>query len=522
MNSIHCLLAIARADLIMRVRSPRFWVVLGVLVLLSCGFFPSSDQHYLTAAVNGNHRALYSSAWIGMLIALLVSTLLAPVGFYVIRGTLTRDIETRVWQLMVVTTMTRRTYLFAKWCSHLLTLLLMAGACLATGLVMQWIRAEDRNIDLIELIKPLLFISLPMLAMTAACAIWFDMLPPLRRTAGNILFFILWVASLSIGIADEAHWKGKAADTSFGSEPAGMVVFLRDLNRNVGPLLPEHSVEGFCLGCGEHDNKPVQTFTWQHWQPRLMDLPIRVFWLFAAMLAVAAAAPLLDWAAARAEVAEPNGKKPPRNRPLRWLTRLLAPLQHSLLGRMVSAEILLVMRQRRIMWWLFMFGFCLMQAIGEPQVAAIGVMLSWLMFLDVVAHAALRDKETGTSELVFTAPGATWRVIGARWLSLLALLWLFTVPGMLRFAAHAPDISLLILLVGSSVLTCGLALGALLRHARPFEALFCALAYYGIQGGAILNVVTNPQHVALLHACALPVAALIIFLRWPKLTLVFH
>ena len=33
MSALHCTAAIAKADLIMRLRSPRFWVVLGLLVL---------------------------------------------------------------------------------------------------------------------------------------------------------------------------------------------------------------------------------------------------------------------------------------------------------------------------------------------------------------------------------------------------------------------------------------------------------------------------------------------------------
>ncbi|HEY8026113.1 MAG TPA: ABC transporter permease [Burkholderiaceae bacterium] len=517
MRNLHCLLAIVRADLTMRLRSPRFWIVLGLLLLGTLSFFPSPDQGYLTASVNGHYRANYSSAWVGMIIALMISVLLSVAGFYVIRGTVTRDIESRVWQLMVVTTMTRRTYLFAKWFSHVLVLLLMSALCLAAGLAMQWVRAEDRSLDLLQLIKPLLVITLPMLAMTAACAVWFDLLPLLRRTAGNVIFFFLWVTSLSLGAAfaehDHSHF-----NSAFMSDPSGIVLFVRDLDRTVAPQLPERNVDGFCLGCGLQKDKPEARFTWQNWQPRLIDLPARALWLVLALLAVAAAAPLLDWAGERAGPAvEKEGRQASRTRPLRLITRVLAPLQATLLGRMLSAEILLTLRQRRTLWWLAAFSACLMQILAPLPVAALGTALSWMLWLDILAHAGLRDEETGTGALVFTAPGAVWRILTARWLTLVVLLWLATLPAMLRFAPLQPYAAVAVLLIGVSLASWGLAFGALWRNARPFEIVLCALAYHAMSGGVILNVATDPLKACILHATALPIAIALLIWRWPRL-----
>jgi len=517
MNKLHCLLAIARADLTMRLRSPRFWVVLGLLLLGTLSFFPSPDQGYLTASVNGHYRANYSSAWIGMIVALMISALLSVAGFYVIRGTVTRDIDTRVWQLLVVTTMTRRTYLLAKWCAHLAVLLLMSAVCLAAGLAMQWVRAEDRTLDLFEVIKPLLVITLPMLALTAACAIWFDLLPPLRRTLGNVVFFILWVMSLSLGAAFTDHDQSHV-DSAFMSDPGGIVLFVRDLNRTVAPQLPGRKVDGFCLGCGGHIGKQGDRFTWQHWQPRLIDLPARFMWFALALLAVAAAAPLLDWAGARAApLAGQDGGLTPRNRPLRLVTRALAPLQASLLGRLVSAEILLTLRQRRVLWWIVACGACLMQVLAPPPVAALGIVLSWLLWLDILAHAALRDKETGTESLVFTASGAVWRILSARWLTLIALIWLSTLPAMLRFSVSTPQAAVAVVLIGLSLATWGMAFGALWRNARPFEVALCALAYHALNGGTILNVAIEPMKTCILHATVLPFAIGVMLWCWPRL-----
>lgn len=517
MNKLHCLLAISRADLTMRLRSPRFWVVLGLLLLGTLSFFPLPDQGYMTAGVNGHYRANYSSAWVGMIVALMISVLLSLAGFYVIRGTVTRDIDTRVWQLLVTTTMTRRTYLFAKWCAHMVVLLMMSAACLCVGLAMQWVRAEDRTLDVLELVKPLLVITLPMLALIAACAIWFDLLPPLRRTLGNVVFFFLWVASLSLGAVFVDDDRSRV-DSAFMSDPGGIVLFVRDLNRDVAPQLPERKVDGFCLGCGEHIGKQGDRFTWQHWRLRAVDLPARAMWVALALLAVAAAAPLLDWAGSHsAPSAGQDSRRAPHNRPLRLITRALAPLQAGLFGRLLSAEILLTLRQRGMLWWLAIFGAGLMQVLAPSPAAAVGVILAWMLWLDTLAHAALRDKETGTEALVFTAPGALWRILGARWLAQFALVWLSTLPAMLRFSVGMPPAAAAVALAGFSLAVWGLAFGALWRNARPFEVALCALAYHALNGGTFLNVAIDPWKTCILHATVLPLAIGLLLWCWPRL-----
>ena len=219
------------ADLRERIRGPRFWVMLAIVMVAAWWCFPPASAGYRILSMNGGERGFYSSAWVGMVLAMVYSSLLSLGGFYVIRGTLVRDIETRVWQLLVATPMTRGAYLLAKWASHLLVLAAIAFVGLGVGLVAQWLRAEDRAIDLIELMKPVLVLSLPGLAVTAMLAIWFDLLPWLRRTIGNVVFFILWIALTSVSLAQLESPDNHAARYGWGSDPNGMIVAARDFQR---------------------------------------------------------------------------------------------------------------------------------------------------------------------------------------------------------------------------------------------------------------------------------------------------
>ena len=192
------------ADLRQRTRSARFWLVALAIVATGWWCLPPVDAGYLVVAIGDHHRGFYSSAWIGMVLAML-SLLWGLVGFYLVRGTVQRDFDTRVWQLLGTTSMRRGAYLLAKWASHVAVMGGLLGATLIVGLVAQLVRAEDTRIDLWELVKPSLFIALPTLAFSAMLAIWFDVVPPLRRTAGNIVFFFVWIALLTTGPARIAH-----------------------------------------------------------------------------------------------------------------------------------------------------------------------------------------------------------------------------------------------------------------------------------------------------------------------------
>ena len=512
--------AILRADLLERTRTPRFWIVLGVVAIMAWGCFPAASSGYLTVSIGDRFRGVYSSAWIGMVLALEFSTLLSLAGFYLVRGTLTRDIDTRVWQLLVATPMTRTSYLLAKWCSHMVVFGLIVLAGLLVGIVVELVRGEDRSLDLIELVKPVLVLSLPALALTAMFAIWFDLLPWLRRTAGNVLFFFLWAVMLAVPIASLDPDLNPGQQNASMSDPGGLAVLMRDLDRTLTPGSISKKDRGISIGwaaVGAADMHQAPTlFAWPEWKVRAIDLPARAFWLGLAIVGILLAAPLLDRCAARASA---PGSRTGSNsgRRLRWLDRLIAPLQRNPLGTLIAAELQLVLRARRKLWWLVLLVLLGIQLLAPPQNAVIAVIGAWLLSLDAFSRAALRERDTGTAAFVFSAAKSSKRVLLARWMMLLLLAWLATLPALLRFGLTAPSTALAILAIGASFASWGLALGALVRNQRLFEMLAIFLAYVSVQGLPVLNAIATPLPTALWHLALLPVALLVLLPMWPRL-----
>ena len=514
MDALHRFAAILVADLRERSRSLRFWLMVLVVAAATFWMLPPADAGYSTLSLPGDARGAYSSAWVGMTVAMIYSGLMSLVGFYVIRGTLVRDIDSRVWQLLVATPMTRATFLLAKWASHMLVFCMVGGIGLALALVLQWVRAEDRSIDVIELVKPFVLLNLPGLALTAAIAVWYDLLPFTRRTLGNVLFFFTWVFITSMSMVP-LEGNDDRARHGWMSDPSGMVVAARAIQAHREAQTGETFALGLNVGIQVRD-QGVDRFEWREWNVDARQLPGRALWLALSMALVVAAAPLLDWAASRG--LRVTAERDNGGRALRWLDRVLTPFARGPVGILATAELSLALRQRRVWWWLAALGALVAQAVAPDKGLHAALLLAWLLPLDVMARALLRERDHGTSGLVFTAPGVTWRLAAARWLVSVALLTLLSLPGLVRLALTAPEGALAVTAIILSLATWGLAAAAVFRNPRPFELAMVACAYVGVQGAAVFDITLAPLSTAAGHALGLVPAVVLLVALWPRMT----
>jgi hypothetical protein len=514
MEALRRFSAIVLADLRERSRSTRFWVVLGLVGLATWACFPGIESGRFAVGFDSDQRAAYSSAWVGLVLGLMYSTMLSLIGFYLVRGTLVRDFETRVWQLLVATPMTRATYLLAKWASHMAVFGLIMLVGLAVGVAAQWVRAEDRAFDLVELLKPVVVIALPALAFTAFFAVLFDLVPWLRRTAGNVLFFFTWMFLFVTMSAMLDPHKVASARNTWLSDPSGIVMVMRDLATQLAHSAPWVKVSDISIGMSDHV-ATLHLFQWRAWPMHARDLAGRAVWMLASVIGLIALAPALDWAAARTRTtAVAQGANAGRR--LAWLDRALRPLESTRIGRLLAAELKLVLRQRRAWWWLALAIAWGAQLCGNREAIGIGVIGAWLVSIDVFARAVLRERETGTGPLLFVAEGAARNLLLARVGVALVLAVLAVAPALLHLSASEPLAASALLLGAANVAFAGLALGIACRNPRPFELLMVVLAYAGVQAQGPLAVVANARGTLLLHALALPLLAATIGVLWPR------
>ena len=120
MNTTRVIYHLARADFLERVRRYSFLIMLGLVAFLG----------YQTAVGNitmrlDQYRGEFNSAWVGSMMSLISSFFLGWFGFYLVKGSVARDRETGVGQIMATTPLTRILYMFGKFISNFSVLVAM-------------------------------------------------------------------------------------------------------------------------------------------------------------------------------------------------------------------------------------------------------------------------------------------------------------------------------------------------------------------------------------------------------------
>lgn len=510
MQGLYPFFAIVATDWRERTRSHRFWATLAATAGLAWLCFPSASANYIVLGINGHHRGLYSSAWIGMVLAML-SIWTSLVGFYLVRGSLTRDFDTRVWELVEATPLKRGTYLAAKWCGNFAVLLSVLGVQLLVGVVAQLWRAEDSVLRLGAMLSPVLLIGVPTTAMTAMFALWFDLLPPLRRTLGNFVYFLLWIA-IPVSMV-------RSFDTlplhGWISDPYGITIFQQLVQDRLATQLSQP-----LSGCGvcALGTRELGTFDWAPWVMPPLQVLGRAAWLAIPLLGVMLAAPLLDRYGSTRHHATAATRRWSPGLP-RVVSRMLGrAFGGSRAGVLLEAELRLALYGRSPWWWLALAAAMAAQALsGAPAQASYALMATWILMAQVAAAPAMREIDSGAGPLVFCAPHAVRRILLARWLGAALLLVISTLPALLRFAAAAPDAAAATLAVDLSLATWALLLAAVTRTARTAELAVFVLAYLGMQGLPLLEVTRAPMWTLQVHAALLPLSALLAWLAWPRM-----
>jgi ABC-type transport system involved in multi-copper enzyme maturation permease subunit len=182
MNQVRIIYHIARADFLERVRRYSFLVMLGAVIFLG----------YQAAIGNinvqlGNYRGVFNSAWVGSMMASIASFFLGWFGFYLVKGSVARDRETGVGQIMATTSLTRPLYTLGKWLSNFAVFVAMVIVLSVVAFAIQALAGESSQFDLLALFSPFLFIALPMLALTAALAVLFESIGFLQGGFGNLV-----------------------------------------------------------------------------------------------------------------------------------------------------------------------------------------------------------------------------------------------------------------------------------------------------------------------------------------------
>jgi hypothetical protein len=463
--------AIAVADWRERVRRPSYLVALAAVSWLGWGVMDGSVSLRL-----GDYRGVYNAAWVGGMMALVIGTFLSLAGFYLVKGTIRRDAETGVGQILAATSLSRLAYIVGKWLSNLMVLASFAVLLGAAAVVMILWRGEagaSLFAVLHDIGLPLLLLSLPALSLIAALAVLFEVVPGLAGGVGNVVYFFLWGFGFTLGMMALDH------------DPLGAKAITPSMR---AALFAQHGVDETGFSLTIEPSRDLHTFAWQGVEWTAGVVGWRLVWFLASLGLLAVAALTFDRFAERRSLT-PQGQ-PQTRRPVR--RGLPGPLRQLRLPGLVGAELHLLLAERSWVWFVGVGGLWIAGLVNGPAAVADMVLplaLIWPLF----AWSSLggREEAAGTTGLVWTAPRPIVRQLIASWAAGVLMGWLVAAPGLAHLAAAGVWSSFgQALLASLFIPSLALACGAFSRGTKLFEALYLVLWYIGpMQGPSPLDFI---------------------------------
>ncbi len=490
MTTLHSIYHLMRADYLERTRRYSFLVTLAAVVFMAYAYVPSRTAGYITLSVDGA-RGLYNSAWVGSLVAILVGITMPGLGFYLVKNAIARDTETGVGQIIATTPLRRLAYILGKWLSNLSVLTVMIAVTALSTVVLQFILGEERHINLLTLLSPLVWIVLPTMALVATVAILFETIGWLNGGFGNMVyFFACTVVTMASFLPVMMGMDGAPLGDIFGvslplsamlKATAAAFPNLEVGNTSIGP------VPNFLAGA------PLQTFAWAGVQWTPLEIMARLRWIGIAFLIVLLATIFFnrfDTSRMRVRKAKtPPVSVPPLPTEQAALaknsevqpTSLTPEMRRFSFWRLLKAELHLLRKGIRKQW---LFGAMILFAAGlfvSPEIARLYILpITWLWPILIWSALGAREAQHHTEGLIFSAAYPLQRQLPATWLAGV-LVTVITGGGVaINFLRVGDSMALLTWLIAVLFIpSLAVALATWSGSSKAFEVIYMAIWYFG-------------------------------------------
>ena len=279
MNQVRAITAIARADFLERVR--RYSFLLTLLFATFLGYAAATGRIMIQL---GGHRGVYTSAWVGALVALVTTCWVSLVGFYIVKGGIDRDRQTGVGQVLAATPLSKPAYTLGKFLSNFAVLGSMVLVLALAAVVMQIFVHEDSHLDFFALLSPFVVVALPAMLLTAAVAVLFETLPVLRGGVGNVVWFFVWAfLGVALSAITGIEWL----------DPLGNMTMAHSMQQGAWAHIPDYK-GGFAFTIADKPVEVVQSFRWEGVPWTASQILLRLAWCGVAIVLVLFAAAVFD------------------------------------------------------------------------------------------------------------------------------------------------------------------------------------------------------------------------------------
>lgn len=467
---------LALNELRLRTRRLSTMFVLLAIIALAWLMIPDTSRGYTLMSVQDS-RVLYTSSAIAIGSATFGGMLFGLAGFYLVRGRMGEDIRSGAAAVIGATPVGNAMFLFGRWLGAVLTLASLAFAFMLTMMALQLLRGEGAINPLIYL-QCYVLVLLPTILFSASCAILFDSVGPLMGKAGDVLYFFMWIAQLSLMAA--ADQIDMATPVLLAIDFSGMVSTMKAVTLHLG-------TKHISLGGGDFDPALPTTVL-----PALLwTVPMT---LARGASAVLATLPLLPavllfhrFSPDKVRVSRSRKRRSPlevANQWLRPLARLVQPLFRlaaalpGTTGQVVAdVALTLATSPSAVAALLAVMALSLFAPAAALPGVLCGAAAAWGV---LVCSISTRDYDGAVEDMTGAVAGGVSRRFLRQYGAAVLLGFLFTGIVALRWAASMPLQAAAVAAGVLSMAALAGMLGRCTRSARTFLALFLFWVYLSV------------------------------------------
>ena len=443
-----------------------------------------------------------------------VSFLLGWVGFYLVKGSVSRDYATGVGQIMATTPLNRPLYMLGKWLSNFAVLGIAVLIMLIEGILMNLFLGVE-GFSLAALAAPLVVIALPCVGLIAALAVLFESVSWLRGGLGNVVYFFAFLFVLvftgeiaSIGMP--GHTINPYIDFS------GWQIIGDSVSRAAQAAYPE-STGGFAFSIT--DLEVTNFFHWNGVQWTSDIILSRLFFLADSVGLVMLSALFFDrfnpsrLSVKLTKTASDAPQPAPVSEPIPVSNVKLTPLANAQprfrFEALFIAELKLFLKGQRWWWYAIATGLVIVQLFSTLEATRFLLLAAWVWPVLILSGLGSRESRFDTRQIVFSAPRPLMNQLPAAWLAAFVVIALLGSGALLRFILAGETFSILGWLTGVLFIpSLALASGVLTGSGKAFEVLYVMWMYILTQKAVPFDFVGMTPAAPLLVYALLSVALL--------------
>jgi hypothetical protein len=466
---------IIKADYLQRSRSYVFLITLLVSVYVAYTFIPGYNSGYTTVRI-GNYVGKNNSAWIGHVTAIMASTFLWIIGFYLVNNGIKRDKETGVGQIIATTSISNFGYLLAKAFSNFCVLLTIVFIIIlmAFGL---YVFLGEGNFDLIQFVLPYLLATIPSIFLVSVVAIVFEVIFGNKTNLMNVSFFFLFGVVIAITNA------GNNPTLQF-IDPLG-IKFLTNQMVEIVNLTDAKNTNDISVGYLFNEKLKTNYFDFQGSNWSVFYILSRIVWIAIGFGLLFITSKFFNRFDSKVIILSKKKstdlifnelKTEPKQINLSDLPKINPQFG---IFPIIKTEFLMLIRKGPKWFWLVNFGG-MMALFFMPIKEAYQIALPVLWFLQINRWADLATKEQffGTSNFIYSSFKPLQRLLVSQIIAGFLLATFLASPLIIRQLFDGNIFSTISIIIGGLVLVSFAACSGIVSGGkRLFEILFFAITY---------------------------------------------